>query len=269
MSGPAYPTGCIIPSTPDPRTLQASDYTDLMAGSYPDKIQWAKNIPTTPNPSGRPWSPKGNNIFSNCTTAACANIVKVQCWNNGTDQQRKTRHTDDPPDAKVLEAYWRTAGLPDTTPAPGPGLMSTSAFRDWRVNGLGVHQHRLSSYIAFPFYVQNDEMLCRALFTFGPLYWELTCPDSMFTQTKMVNTPWSVVDGDAGIPKWGHALVLMGAHDGIYECVSWGFLKKCTPEFFWKYVQGIYALLTPDWKPLGDVDTDKIKKDTAKVVKAG
>lgn len=253
-----FPTGLAVPAEPDPRTLKSANYVDLSKGYYPPTIKWALRVPTLKN--GR-WSPKGNNVWGDCTGAACGNVVKVQTWNN--------RNYYDPTDAEVLAHWARVANYNTSTEKPpGPGASSVDIFNDWRKNPYGG-KHYLDSYMMV--FATANEMIQRGLYRWGPLYFELNCPASMFAQVKPKNTPFSVVAGSPIVA--AHAMIITGADKDGLGVQTWGYPKRMTWDFFWANQTGIYALFTKDWRVLGaevgeEFDQDGFDRDLARATAA-
>ena len=81
-----------------------------------------------------------------------------------------------------------------------------------------------------------------ALYLFGIVGIGIEFPDSAMDQFN-AGKPWSVVPGPK--PREGHYIPLVAYRQHL-ECVTWGRVQSMTTEFFKKYCDEAWAILSPE-----------------------
>jgi hypothetical protein len=101
-------------------------------------------------------------------------------------------------------------------------------------------RHKIGAYVALE--QGNVEQLLEALYLFGIVGIGIRFPASAMVQFNH-GKAWSVVAGPE--PRDGHYIPLV-AYRQMLECVTWGRIQKMTLEFFKKYCDEAWAILSPE-----------------------
>jgi hypothetical protein len=101
-------------------------------------------------------------------------------------------------------------------------------------------RHKIGAYVALE--LGNMDELLEALYLFGVVGIGFAFPNSAMDQFNS-GKPWSVVPGPA--PRDGHYVPLV-AYRQTLECVTWGRIQKMTTEFYKKYCDEAWAILSPE-----------------------
>jgi hypothetical protein len=101
-------------------------------------------------------------------------------------------------------------------------------------------RHKIGAYVSLE--LGNLEQLLEALYLFGVVGIGINFPDSAMDQFNS-NKPWSVVAGPK--PEEGHYIPLVAYRTNL-ECVSWGRIQQMTTQFYKKYCDEAWAILSPE-----------------------
>jgi hypothetical protein len=101
-------------------------------------------------------------------------------------------------------------------------------------------RHKIGAFVAIE--LGNVDELLEAVYLFGSVGIGLRFPNSAMDQFNH-NKPWSVVPGPD--PTEGHYVPIV-ANRQYLECISWGRIQPMTVEFFKKYCDEAWAILSPE-----------------------
>lgn len=183
------------------------------------------------------WPMLANDRFSCCTTAAAGHMVHH--WT--TANQHGIFLTDD--DIIAAHAKLTDDHLLDC-------VSMANALKFWRKTGIG--NHRIHSYVNVGRARQDD--LSAVIYLFGTAYIGLDLPNFAYTGNppQIPDIPWEIpasasAQDTAPQTSNGHCVAAIGYDADVVYAVSWGRLKKMTWEFFLRYVDEAYAVLSADW----------------------
>jgi hypothetical protein len=192
----------------------------------------------------------GNDVHGDCTIAAIGHMVQMWTANN--------RAQVIPGEDEILRVYQILSPNDE-------GCVLLDVLNYWRQNPIcGV---KLGAFAEVDLQDLDEVKVC--LDVFGGLYAGAMLP--IAAQTQEV---WDVVSGpDGGAGSWGgHCLPY-----GLYTpdntgVVTWGARKYSTWAWNRKYVDELYALISPDWldgtgrTPEG-LDIDQLNADLSVVTR--
>jgi hypothetical protein len=227
----------------DHRTLRLDKYTAALP-SPPPRVDWTRGFNIDwgmmlNGPSSNPIVPDG---VGDCTEAKKGHAVQVWSLCNGRMLTV--------PDSVVLAAYEADGGYIPGDPSTDNGEVMLDNLNDWRKNGFG--SVALTAYAAINF--SSLASVAQAIYLFGLVDIGFNVPQSAMDQFD-AGQPWTVVANDGGIVG-GHDVVVPGynsAGDSLLA-ITWGRRQPMSWEFFAKYVDESYALLSPAWLTRGSVD---------------
>jgi hypothetical protein len=102
------------------------------------------------------------------------------------------------------------------------------------------NRHKIGAFLALE--PGNVDHLLEALYLFGIVGIGIQFPDSAMDQFN-AGKPWSVVAG-ARI-EGGHYVPLVAKRSNL-ECVTWGRIQPMTSQFYAKYCDEAWAILSPE-----------------------
>ena len=183
------------------------------------------------------WPMLANNIFNCCTSAAAGHMVHH--WTEAN------QHGVFLTDQDIIRAHALLTG---------DHLMNCVSMLDalkfWRKTGIG--DHRIHSYMSAGHAGPDD--LRSVIFLFGSAYIGLNLPSFAMSgdPQQIPNIPWeipgSVSPADAAPQSAnGHCVAAIGYDDEVIYVVTWGQLKTMTWDFFLRYNDEVYAVLSNDW----------------------
>lgn len=103
------------------------------------------------------------------------------------------------------------------------------------------NRHKIGAYLALE--PGNIDNLLEALYLFNAVGIGFVVPQSAMDQFN-AGQPWSVVHGSQQI-LGGHYVPLV-ADRGSLVCVTWGRLQQMTLQFYLKYCDEAWAILSPE-----------------------
>jgi hypothetical protein len=233
----------------DARNLQLARYLEepTVLPRVPDRAEWSKKVAA--------WPMYANDKLGDCTCAAVGHMEEA--WSANIDKPEV------PDEQAVLDLYWAT-GTEDV------GRYCLDVLNYWQSTGFGGDRERVMAFVQID--PRNREHVELACWMFGGVYLGVGLPKSAQTQKD----EWTVVDGPDAEPwSWGGHCVNLVDYTGERGpvCVTWGRLMTMTWEFFDKYCDEAYAIISPDWfnselvSPVG-FKFDELKKDLAAIKKA-
>lgn len=193
----------------------------------PPSVDWTKGVDK--------WGMMLNDRLGDCTCAAAYHARQV--WTNNIGVE----FTD--PDAEVLALYEKACGYDPNNSATDRGGVEQSVLGYLMVQGYPVAVGEPDKLLAF-FEVdpRNKDDIKTAISECGVCYIGFEVPDSI---DEAPGSTWDVEDG-ASI-EGGHAVILVGYDEDTVTLISWGSLYKMTWDFFQKYTDEAYALVSNLW----------------------
>jgi hypothetical protein len=217
----------------DKRTLKFEDYLKpgVIAPIPPAEVSWVMKVPD--------WQMLLNDSLGDCVPAAMLHMVQQWSHYAGTELV--------PSNADALRLYEQIGGFVPGDPSTDNGANMLDALNFWRQNGIKVGNtvHKISAFVQVD--PTNAKHVQLAIMLFGNVFTGVALPVSAQTQTG-----WTVPDGGAfndGSPgSWGgHCIPIMAGSPETLSCITWGERLKMSHNFFFDYVDELYAIVTPDW----------------------
>lgn len=210
------------PRRDDPRTLFLSKY--LLPGAPPPppaKAYYEYLV--------KDWKMFGNDHIGDCTCASAGHLIMN--WTAHTTSEAKLG------DDEIIAAYSAVSGFDPFTGNGDNGAVELDVLNYWRKTG--VAGHKITAYSALD--VKNLTQVKQGIYLFGGIYIGVQLPVSAQRQEV-----WDVVDNDQGV--WGgHAIPILGYGRDGFACITWGRIKYLTNDFWFRYVEEAYAILSPEW----------------------
>jgi len=212
----------------NPKTLDFARYLKPKAiAPPPTKSYWEYKIP---EPT---WGMYANDTIGDCTCAAAAHLLMN--W---------TAHTGSmvtPALEEVLGMYSAISGYDPISGANDNGAAITDVLDYLQKTGLAGH--KIDGWAQIDHTNLNHAKT--AIYLFGGINIGVQVPQSIMDQTDQHET-WDVVPNDGGIDG-GHSIPNFGYGATGTTCVTWGALQPMTWEWFKKYCDEAYCLLSLDW----------------------
>ncbi len=213
-----------LPARADDRTLRLATY---MAGTLPPSrpaVDYLSKVSSFPL--------YDNSVIGDCTCAAAAHLIESWTAYAGSIIL--------PADAAVLQAYEQVGGYVPGQPNTDHGAVMLDVLRRWASTGL--MGRKITAYVAVNHLNRQEVEL--ALEWFGGLYVGVALPRSAQFQAI-----WQVVPDPMGTPgSWGGHAIQVGRYDQTYlYCTTWGAIKQMTWDWWNRYVEECWAILSPDW----------------------
>lgn len=208
----------------DSRTLKMAAYVTSQLPPAPVSRDWTKGVTL--------WGQFLNDKLGCCTIAGVAHAVQVFSLNASTG----VAITDD----EILCYYERWDGYNPVDPSTDQGGVELDVLTKWQKSEFAGHQLIAFATVS----LSNLEHVKQAINIFGGVYIGISLPTSAQGQTV-----WDVDNTAAGAPNsWGGHCVFVPAYDenGL-TCITWGSQQKMTWNFWSKYVDEAYALISPDF----------------------
>jgi hypothetical protein len=207
-----------LPVKHDDRNLKLARYTDEQAllAQVPPAAHNSKPVPT--------WPMYLNHVLPDCTAAGVGHAT--QTFTSGAEL---------PSDDDVRALF-------EATGPPGQERYSLDVLNHWRTAGFGADQTKIFAYVQ----IDPDDrphVEC-AMWLFGGLYAGLQLP-----RTAQHHEHWTLGSGrDAEPGSWGGHCVWVPDYsaDGLV-CVTWGRLVGMTWDFWERYCEECYAILSAEW----------------------
>lgn len=218
-----------VKSVHDPRMLELQSYLAVDTLPVPPAHEMLDNTVS--------WPMLANNICNCCTSAAAGHMVHH--WTAAN--QHGVFLTDD----DIIRAHAKLTcdHLMDC-------VSMLEALKFWRKTGIG--DHRIHSYMSGGHAKPDD--LRAMIFLFGSAYVGLDLPAFAMSgiPQQIPEIPWeisSTVSPEEAAPQStnGHCVAAIGYDDKVVYVVTWGQLKTMTWEFFVRYTDEVYAVLSTDW----------------------
>jgi len=230
----------------DDRNLMLARYVDeqTLLPKVPKSTTWSKKVAS--------WPMYGNDTLGDCTCAAVGHMEEIWSANAGQPEV--------PTDENVLDLYWAT-GKEDI------GRYCLDVLNYWQQTGFGGE--RSTAFVQIePTNRQHVELAC---WLFGGAYVGLALPVSAQHQQH----GWTLATGpDAKPGSWGgHCVNLVDYTAKGPVCVTWGRRMPMAWDFFHRYCDEAYAVISPDWvgeqkKAPSGIALKQLQKDLAAIKSA-
>lgn len=218
-----------VRSKSDPRMLHLRNYVNVLTLPVPPVREMVE--------STLAWPMLANDRFNCCTSSAAGHMIHH--WTAAN--QRGMFLTDD----DIIRAHAQLTG---------DRLMECVSMLDalkyWRNQGIGGHQ--IHSFVSGSKAIAVD-LRCM-IHLFGSGYAGLNLPPFACAGDPKLwpDIPWkipatAIADAVAPDPNQGHCVAVVGYDEQSFYAVSWGRLKKMSWEFFERYAEEAYAVLSADW----------------------
>jgi hypothetical protein len=218
-----------VRSVADPRTLQFRNYVDVVTLPVPPAQEMLESTPD--------WPMLANDRFNCCTSAAAGHMIHH--WTAAN--QRGVFLTDD----DIIRAHAQLTGahLMDR-------VSMLEALKYWRKQGIGGHQ--IHSFVSGG-KAKSADLRCM-IHLFGSGYVGLDLPPFACAGDPKgwPDIPWEIPasispEAAAPNPDMGHCVALVGYDERSVYAVTWGRLKSMSWEFFERYAEEVFAVLSVDW----------------------
>lgn len=175
-----------------------------------------------------------NDRYGDCVWAMFGHVLQAVT----TYGQGRTTTVDV---SALLKGYTEVTGFHPDDPATDQGTVIQDGLDYWRKTGIAGHK-----IVAFAEVDHTDlDMIHTAIYLFGAVLVGINFPAAAMDQFNR-HQPWDVVADDGGI-QGGHAIPV-GYYDTTTErVVTWGRVQRMTPEFWGKYVEEAWVVITPEW----------------------
>jgi hypothetical protein len=237
-----------LPVRVDVRTLAITRYVDRSALPAPPS-----SFDETAHETE--WPMYANDRIGDCTMAAAGHMIEA--WTGAA-----TGTPVEVPEQAVLDAFDRVKIV---DPATGEaGAVVLDVLKDWRKTGVGGH--RIGAFARVS--LTDRRLEESAAWLFGGLYLGIQLP---VTAQRQDTWDWTgSLSGPAAPGSWGgHAVDVVGYDADTLTFVTWGALKQMTWEFFTRYCDEAYCLLSQDFLEAGRApngfDLDALRADLALV----
>lgn len=216
---------------PSAKTLKLRTYLHSDAPVIPATQAWDHCF--------RAWTMLKNDVIGCCTVAAIAHMVQLWTAYHGT----MVKPTAD----QVIEVYSAITGYdPSQTDASGfnptdNGAAISDVLEYWRK--VGIAGHKIDGWAQIDH--TNIQETKTAIYLFGGINPGLQVPQSAMDQA-LSGREWKVVKHDGGI-LGGHSVPVFdySPTDGV--CATWGMKQMFTWDFWLRYVDESYAIISLDW----------------------
>jgi hypothetical protein len=215
-----------LPVRVDPRTLTLDRYVDReVLPAPPPRLDLGAAVPD--------WPMYANDRFGDCTTAAAGHMIEA--WSAAA-----TGRAVEVTETAVLDAF-ETVKIVD--PATGEeGAVELDVLRLWRKKGIGAHTIGAFAAVA----AADRDLVRTGAALFGGLYIGLQLP--LRARDQAVWDWTGRLDGPDAPGSWGgHAVDVVGYDETGLTVVTWGALQRMTWDFWERYCDETWAVISPDF----------------------
>jgi hypothetical protein len=204
----------------------------------PEPFDWATGLPED-------LGMMRNDRINLCTVAACAHLIQLQTAANGA---MVTICDDDVQAAyAAITASVNGRGYSAEDPTTDTGLALLDVLKWVRANGLGPDQH--GKGLAFLKVCHDDprEMQIAGRL-FGGTLVGAALPIAAEAQLEL-GQAWTPTDDADGAPAslGRHAMAMHAASSSSSSYITWGKRRPASSAWNAKYVDEMYAFVSPDW----------------------
>jgi hypothetical protein len=215
-----------LPVRTDVRTLHIARYVDRAElPPSPASLDLTDHVAD--------WPMYANDRIGDCTVAAAGHMIEA--WTAESRGQPV-----EVSERSVVDVFDRVKQVDPLTGEAGAVVLDV--LRYWRRDG--IDRHRIGAYAQVP--VHDHELVHTSAWLFGGLYVGVELP--LTAQDQPVWDWTGSLDGPARPGSWGgHAVDLVRyAQDGL-TVVTWGRLQDVTWDFWDRYCDEVYAILSRDF----------------------
>jgi hypothetical protein len=209
----------------NPRTLMFSRYADSSVPIPPKKVWREFKV--------HKWGMLGNDVAGDCTCAAIAHMLMLVSAHTG---KMVTPTLDD-----VFGAYSAISGYDRKTGANDNGAAITDVLDYWRTTGIAGHKILGWAKIAH----SDIQAVKQAIWLFGGVNLGVQLPQSAEKQFA-AGKPWEMIYENGDI-LGGHSIPNFGYGSDGTNCITWGKRQEMSWEWFAKYADEAYCVITSDW----------------------
>jgi len=228
----------------DPRTLKLARYMPELP-PVPPAVDWTWGETN--------WPMYKNDEIGDCTCAAMAH--QIHSWTKAAGSELIL------PEETVIGAYEAVGNYTPGDDSTDNGAVELDVLKWWRGSGIGGH--KINAFLSVDHTSVGHFKTCVAIL--GGCYIGIALPKTAEDQ----DSKWSVVPGKDGSDapgSWGgHAVVVLGYNGDGVIFVSWGTVMTMTWDFFAKYVDEAWAVLSFDFlkngKSPGGLDVGALHRD--------
>ncbi len=218
-----------VQSKSDPRTLQLGNYVNVLTLPVPPVREMVESTAV--------WPMLANDRFNCCTSAAAGHMIHH--WTAAN------QHGIFLTDEDIIRAHAQLTG---------DHLMECVSMLDalkyWRNQGIGGHQ--IHSFVK-GIKAHAADLRC-IIHLFGSSYVGLDLPAFACAGDPKgwPDIPWEIPasaapETIAPNSNQGHCVAVVGYDEQSLYAVTWGRLKTMSWEFFQRYAEEVYAVLSSDW----------------------
>ena len=215
-----------LPVRTDVRTLSLGQYVDTQVLPAPPAT-FAETAKV------EDWPMYANDRVGDCTTAAAGHMIEA--WTAAAHGRAVFIS-----EASVLDAFEHVKLVDPLTGEEG--AVELDVLRYWRKTGIG--QHKIGAFARVS--THNRRLVETGAWLFGGLYIGLQLP---LTAREQEVWDWTgSLTGDAQPGSWGGHAVDVVAYDATgLTVVTWGNLKRMTWNFWDRYCDEAYCILSEDF----------------------
>jgi len=208
------------------KTLKVNRYFLSDAPQFPpEKTYWEYKIGA--------WPMFDNDSLGDCVFACGAHMEEN--WSAHTTGEL------DVTDEQVLAAYSAVGGYVPGDPSTDNGAAITDFLAYWQTTGFATR--KIDGWASVnPQLLDNVK---KSIYLFGGIDIGIQVPQSAMDQTN-AGKPWDIVADDGGIIG-GHSIPVLGYGGAGCTCITWGMLQQMSWDWFAKYCDEAYAVVTLDW----------------------
>jgi hypothetical protein len=216
-----------LPKKWNEKTLLLDDYLPDALPAAPPKIWREFKVP-----QGQ-WGMYGNNLAGCCTFSAKAHRRMMETAHTGT------MVTPDP--ALVMDCYIALTGYDPATGANDTGCAMTDVLQYEQTTGIAGNKILAWAQIDHT----NIDKIKQAMYIFGAVDIGVQFPANAMAQFNG-GLAWTAEDDDGGI-EGGHDVIVFGEGSVGASCVTWAMRQEFTWEWFSKYCDEAYAVISQNW----------------------
>lgn len=218
-----------LPAINDPRTLKLASYLGVELPEIPESYKKFDMI--------KDWGMLGNDKYGCCVFAGAAH--EHMFWNKFRDVDVPFKEKD------VLADYGAVTGFDPDVPSSDRGTYTIDALKYRQKTGMkdavGM-RHQIGAYAQIQ--VDEPEDLMASVYLMKATAIGFLCPSYIMTQLSE-GKPWSVKPGNWRI-EGGHYVPIVGYDKDYVYCVTWGQIQPMTWEFYQKYTDEAYAIISEE-----------------------
>lgn len=209
------------------KTLLFTNYLTAKAPDPPGKVWREYKIPPDK------WGMFNNDTLGDCTCAAIAHMLMLM-----------TAHTGSlvvPSEDEVIKAYSAVSGFDPNTGLNDNGAALSDVLNYWRTTGIAGHKILGWAQIDHT----NVYAVKQAIWLFGGIDIGVQFPNIAMNQFN-TDRSWELVANDGG-NDGGHCVCNFGYGSEGTNCITWGKRQGMSWDWFKKYCDEAYVVITQDW----------------------